>query len=208
RDSLTFLPEDFSVHTEKGKELEVYDVELETDPKRVAVYEGKSEIVTIVTQVKEDQNVLVGINKEISKEEKDELEDGTEDGETEEKEEKEEDGENKEKEEKEEDGEDKKKDKKEEKKDKKGKGKKGDKEEDENELTKYLTTEGVYTLVEFNVEDNTEERDLEELNKQGSEEGEGKEKDNMYEIEGENEKEKNDETEEKEEKEESKNKEE
>jgi len=165
KDNLTFLPEDFSIYAKDGEEIGIYDVELGNDPKRVAVYEGKPEVVVLVTQIEEGQDILVGVSKEITKEEKEDIEDG---------------GNNKE-------------------------------EKDQKDLTKYLTVEGVYTLEEFNIRDDTDNRDLEELNKQEIEVDEDKEgNENKDEDEGNDEGEidKDSETKEDDGKEENKNKEE
>src|SRR5699024_4827264 len=74
KDKLTFLPDDIRLFYEDGEDLKVEDVGLDTDYKRVAVYEGKEEVISVTSKIKEESNVLVGTDKLIEEKEDDESE--------------------------------------------------------------------------------------------------------------------------------------
>lgn len=196
KEILTFTPQDFALYSLKGKEIPIYDVGFGTDPKRVSVYEGKPETVTVVTQVKKEEDFLVGVEK-IQSEKELEIEEKEKEGEkiTKEKEEAETEKE-KEKREKNEDKkkkEDRKKKAQEKDKNRKDKESKEDKEVKKDEKDQYketvkkdrdrdnvqfLSIEDAYTLTEFNIES-------EEVEKKGEENGkEKKEEDDKKKEEG------------------------
>ena len=161
KDKLTFLPDDIRLFYEDGEDLKVEDVGLDTDYKRVAVYEGKEEVISVTSKIKEESNVLVGTDKLIEEKEDDESEEENteEDKELDEKIEEElnEDS-NKEESEDEENEEE--------------KGKEDDEEKLDLSDFKFLTTDDVYTIDKFNPEDDEEDKNLEDL----SEEQEQKDK--------------------------------
>jgi len=136
KDKLVFLEDDFKLYTGDKKEVKIVDVSNENDYKRVAVYEGKEEVVTITAKVKKESEVILSINK---------LFEEKEDGEEENK------GNNEEEEEIE-------------------------KDEDGTEIVTesvlddkvefYLNTDSVYTVEEFNVVEDSDGKDLEDLSKE------------------------------------------
>ena len=174
KDKLTFLPDDIRLFYEDGEDLKVEDVGLDTDYKRVAVYEGKEEVVSVTSKVKEDSRVLVGTDKliEEKEDEKSEEENTGEDKDLDEKieEELDEDSNNEENEEEETEEE-------------------KDKEDDEEELElsdfRFLTTDDVYTIEEFKPEDDEEDKNLEDLSEEQEKKDKKKEEDKKDDTEGE-----------------------
>lgn len=197
-EKLTFLPDDFVLYDEDKKEIPKYDVGFNTDPKRVSVYGGKPEIVTLVTQVEEGKDFLVGITKKQTDEEKEKEEEekeGKKKKDKETKKDEKEKGKKKDKKKKDEDEElsEKEKKKKERKEAKKKLKSKVDKKRDIKDV-KFLTIKDATTLTDFDLEKDEElesgkgtEKEIKnksdketdegiggEENKKKKEEGEGK----------------------------------
>lgn len=62
--TLVFYPDEIGLYTKDGTRLELQDVGFDTDYKRVAVYEGKPEKITLTAIVDKDQKgILVGFDK-------------------------------------------------------------------------------------------------------------------------------------------------
>src|SRR5699024_9295695 len=210
KDKLTFLPDDIRLFYEDGEDLKVEDVGLDTDYKRVAVYEGKEEVVSVTSKVKEDSRVLVGTDKlieekedEKSEEEKEEVvcvknkvkEDsrvlvGTDkliEEKEDEKSEEENTGEDKDLDEKieEELDEDSNNEENEEEETEEEKDKEDDEEELELSDFRFLTTDDVYTIEEFKPEDDEEDKNLEDLSEEQEKKDKKKEEDKKDDTEGE-----------------------
>lgn len=150
KDKLTFLPEDIIIFDDDQEDLGVEDAGLDTDYKRGAVYEGKEEVISVVSKVKEDETIHIGTDMlDVESEEDEDEEEDEEEGDLDEKiddalDEDEDENDDK------------------------------DEDKDEIDIDDYffLGTENVYTLEEFNPKDDNEDKNLDDL----SEEQKDKEK--------------------------------